>query len=81
MADDVQMPLTPAARRMIDRDHAGRGGFQTLLRRLRSQLSVDKTTVAMSPGDFEKWVRYATKYGEGGFENRLRSLNRPAKKR
>lgn len=76
MSDElsIRVPLTAGALREIRKPHRGRGGFQSLLRKLAKQVVEDGAAVMMSAKDFERWIRYSTKYGEGGFEERLRSV-------
>lgn len=47
----------------------GEGGFQSLLRRIQSQI-VGKTLV-LSEADGERLMRYAKQYSSGGFQQRL----------
>lgn len=70
------LTLSPSAIAKIQRPVRGRGGFQTLLRRLQKQIQGD--TLTLSDDDLEKLIRYSYQYGEGGFEDRTRA---PQKKR
>lgn len=50
----------------------GRGGFQSLLRRLQADLQGN--TLSVSPATAARIERYATRYGAGGFQSRLHGL-------
>lgn len=82
MVDDamIRISLTRDALRRLDREHRGKGGFQTLLRRLRGQIVEGGQAVLASPKDLEQLLRYSTQYGEGGFEDRLRPAARVKKR-
>lgn len=47
------------------------GGFQKLLVKLQSQYDSDSGTLKVYSKDLERIGRYAFKYGNGGWENRL----------
>lgn len=49
----------------------GRGGFQSLLRRL--QLRISNGTLALDDADVEKLSRYSGAYGPGGFQDRTKT--------
>lgn len=51
----------------------GQGGFQRLVRKLAEQLT-DSKTLRLSPEEFQRIVRYATEYGDGGYQLRLRKI-------
>ena len=53
----------------LNRPVRGEGGFQSLLRRIQSQI-VGKTLV-LSEADGERLMRYAKVYSTGGFQQRL----------
>lgn len=76
----IRLPLTPDALKRLDREHRGRGGFESLLRRLRSQIVDGGEAVMVSPKDWERLIKYSTLYGEGGFENRLRPVGATKKR-
>ena len=59
-------------RRMLDRKIAGRGGFQSLLREIKRNLSGQLLT--MTPALAQRIARYGTRYGSGGFQQRLARL-------
>lgn len=54
----------------------GRGGFQTLLKRIAKGLRKSTKSLIISMDDLEKIARYAKNYGQGGFQNRLEPLLR-----
>lgn len=78
---DVQIRLSPQALAALSKPVNGRGGHQTLLRRLQRQ--IDDGVLTASPGDIEKMIRYMLSYGRGGFQQRLAAATgrRAAKKR
>lgn len=49
----------------------GVGGFQTLLRRVRSGVDFEKSRVEISDEDWQKLKSYGTSYGGGGFQERI----------
>lgn len=51
----------------------GQGGFQRLVRMLADRLAADKS-LHLSPEEFTRIVRYATEYGDGGYQLRLRKI-------
>lgn len=51
----------------------GAGGFQSLFRLLLDRMEGRKVLV-LSADEFRRLVRYATRYGEGGLQQRLRIL-------
>lgn len=51
----------------------GQDGFQSLLRRLQSQMNQESQLV-LEIGDVRKIVRYWSRYGTGGFQGRLQSV-------
>jgi hypothetical protein len=55
----------------LSRPINGEGGFQSLLRKMQRQLA--SGWIELSDADVERWVRYSTEYGSGGFEDRLRA--------
>ena len=60
--------LSQAIRNRLMRPVNGKGGFQTLLRKLRGQLNGD--WVLVTPEDAERLSRYSYAYGGGGFQRR-----------
>lgn len=66
---DVQIRLSPQAQKAFAKPIVGRGGHQTLLRRLQGQ--IEDGVLTISPEDMEKMLRYMLSYGSGGFQQRL----------
>ena len=66
---EFQLSAVSVARLM--RPVRGRGGFQSLLRRLQPR--VHGSVLAIEPADLEKLLRYTHAYGGGGFQDRTRS--------
>ena len=56
------------------RETAGQGGWQSLIKRLQSKLSIDTGEIKLSEAEIERIHRYAFDYGDGGFEARLRRI-------
>jgi hypothetical protein len=61
--------LTEVEVTKLKRPIRGKGGFQDLLRRLRSNL-IDGRIMVDKWSDIEKVIRYSNKYGRGGFQMR-----------
>ena len=51
----------------------GEGGFQSLLRGLQQKLQADGH-LNLSVDDLEKIPRYARKYKQGGYEDKLKAI-------
>ena len=66
---EVTIRLTAEERLVLDRDINGRGGFQSLLRAIRARIRED--SVSLTPALRERILRYASRYGRGGFQGRL----------
>lgn len=64
----MQMSASPLMLSRLMRPINGRGGFQALLRKLRSQLVNDQ--LIMHDADLERLSRYSFSYGGGGFQAR-----------
>ena len=69
---EIAMELTADQIGFLERPVRGQGGYQSLLRRLRGNLS--GSLLRLTRSDCEKVVRYSRRYGEGGFQTRLRSI-------
>jgi len=69
----MKIPLSKEAREQLLRPVRGSGGFQSLLRRLQNGLDSDTGVLEISESDMEKCIRYTADYGEGGFQDRLRT--------
>jgi hypothetical protein len=65
----IRLVLGEAERAAILRPINGRGGFQCLLKALRSTLVGD--TLCITPALSSRILRYVTRYGGGGFQSRL----------
>ena len=61
-------------RNRFSRPVRGRGGFQSLLRRIAGGIDHATGVIEISEADAERVVRYSDKYGDGGFQGRLGSL-------
>ena len=53
---------------------AGQGGFQGLLRLLQSKLDQQTGIIELTDEDRGKICRYAYDYGNGGWENQLKTI-------
>lgn len=51
----------------------GHGGYQGLCKMLSERLQ-DSTILKLTQEEFRRVVRYASHYGEGGFQTRLRKI-------
>lgn len=67
--DEIRIPLSPQAQRAFAKPIVGKGGHQTLLRRLQAQ--IENGVLVVSVADMEKMLRYMLSYGSGGFQQRL----------
>lgn len=56
----------------------GQGGWQSLLRKLQSQ--IEGNVLVLTQEDVARILRYREKYGSGGWQGRLGFLNRHALK-
>lgn len=70
--DSVAVELTADQLEFLSRPIHGQGGYQSLLRRLQD--NIHGRLLTLSRTDCERIVRYATQYGEGGFQGRLRTI-------
>lgn len=67
--------VTPNLRQaFVSLDIKGQGGFQTLMRDVSKRITASAGVAKFSPDEFSRVTRYATSYGEGGFQQRLRLL-------
>ena len=71
-AGEIVVELTRDQVDYINRPLRGQGGYQSFLSHLQDNLSGN--LLRLTRADCEKIVRYATQYGEGGFQGRLRSI-------
>lgn len=60
----------------IERPVNGKGGFQSLIRKLQKNLDGDFLEIDLN--DLERINRYSTCYGKGGFEEQLFQLILPS---
>ena len=58
----------------LSRPVRGRGGFQSLLRRIAGGIEPATGVFEISEADAERVIRYRAKYGHGGFQGRLGTL-------
>ncbi|MBA2669250.1 MAG: hypothetical protein H0U67_02640 [Gemmatimonadetes bacterium] len=65
----IRIPLSPQAQTAFSKPIVGRGGHQTLLRRLQGQ--IQDGVLEISSADMEKMLRYMLSYGSGGFQQRF----------
>ena len=70
----IRVLLTDHDRDRLSRPIRGRGGFQSLLRRIAGGIDPATGVLDISEADAERVVRYRAKYGAGGFQGRLGSL-------
>lgn len=70
----MRIPITPEENALIDKPINSRGGFQDLMKRLQAGRKNQNTELEISREDAERIRRYATNYGDGGYERRLGSL-------
>lgn len=67
--------VTPDIRSAFDGlDIKGKGGFQSLMREVAQRITSGAGVVRFNADDFTRITKYATLYGEGGFQRRLRLL-------
>ncbi len=64
--------LTPDPVDFLNRPIQGQGGYQSLLARLQSNMHGN--LFRLTQDDCEKVARYAMQYGQGGFQERLKSI-------
>ncbi len=69
---EIVVELTPDQVDFLNRRLRGQGGYQSLLARLQS--NINRNFLRLTQDDCEKVVRYATQYGQGGFQERLKSI-------
>lgn len=63
--------LSPPEMSSLLRPVVGDGGFQTLLRKLQTQVDLRTQILRITSDDHEKMSRYKEKYGTGGFQDRI----------
>jgi hypothetical protein len=72
MGKALSIDLTPLGARILRKPIRGRGGFQSLLRKLQHQL--DGRHLEVSRADLSRLRRYASGYGGGGFQGRAKGV-------
>jgi hypothetical protein len=71
----VQIVVTDDIRQMFDNLVVkGTGGYQNLSRTITERLATGDPVLHFSAEEFRRVVRYATTYGDGTFQRRLRVL-------
>jgi len=55
----------------VNKEINGQGGFQTLLKRIREGFNATTKILKIDRADAKKIVKYATSFGQGGFQDRL----------
>lgn len=73
MSATINVELFPAEVEVVRRPIVGDGGHQRFLRLLTGRLS-DAGRLSMTLEEFDKVVRYATAYGQGGYQDRYRVI-------
>ena len=68
----VVIDLSPTELEFLARPANGRGGYQSMLRRLQKQIQGGKLTISQE--EAEHLRKYAGNYGQGGFQGRLKSV-------
>ena len=66
----VVLTLTDEQIQRLQKNVSGNGGWQILLGQL--QESIEDNDLTLQVEDISRLVRYANKYGQGGFEERLK---------
>lgn len=66
------MELTPIQLERLGRPVRGEGGYQSLLRRIQS--NVEGNVLCLSIEDCKRIVRYTERYGQGGWQDRLTAI-------
>lgn len=57
---------------LLSRPVAGRGGWQSLLRKLQKQ--INGSVLTLTEDDSRKILRYILSYGSGGWQDRLAAI-------
>ncbi len=71
----ITIAVTPSLKSAFDiGEIRGQGGFQSLMRDTAARIKKSGGVVHFSGDEFKRITRYATNYGEGGFQQRLRLL-------
>ena len=71
----VVVAVTPAIRKLFrNAEIRGEGGFQTLCRDIATRVKTGGPILRLAPNEFKRICQYATAYGEGGFQQKLRLI-------
>lgn len=70
----MKIQLTEASLNRFKRPVRGQGGFQNLLRTIQAGINWTTGMLSISKADAERVIRYAARYGGGGFQGRLGPL-------
>lgn len=65
--------LSQSALNAINEEVRGRGGFQTLMRKLQQE-QLNGTELDYNDDDLEKIKRYAKGYNNGGYQNKFKEI-------
>lgn len=68
----LNIELTDDELELLSRPVDGEGGFQDILRLMKSR--EQEGMLSVSGTEARKIIRYARTYGQGGFQDRLRAL-------
>jgi hypothetical protein len=71
----MKIQLSSSEVRRYRKPVAGKGGFQTLLRRIAKSINPDGI-LDVSQADLEKLLRHSFAYGQGGFQERTKPTAR-----
>lgn len=79
----IKIKLSPKEVSNIQKLQKGRGGYQSFLKDIQQRITEENTIVLFSE-EIKKIHRYANRYGEGGFQKKMRiilnALNKALKK-
>jgi len=78
-ARNVTITLTNDEAELVRKEAVGKGGHQSLLRRLQKKLT-DDNTLELTPTEIERILRYGLNYGQGGFQGRLAAIAKALKR-
>jgi len=74
-AQTISVAVTPNLQSAFDGlTINGQGGFQRLIREVALRIQESGGVARFTPEEFKRISRYATTYGEGGFQVKLRLL-------
>ena len=58
----------------VNKEVNGNGGHQNLMKKLQDQYDCGNGVLKYDDSDLEKLMRYSSKYGKGGFQDRFRVI-------